>query len=94
MSNEEYENLSKILAQGDITTSSKKELERYLVLLSRPGASVHISGNLYQQACESVRLLLTVRISEEVNNQARKDSRIALVIACVALVVSIVQAFK
>jgi len=92
MSNAEYDDLSAVFSRGDVTTLNKKQLERFLVLLSRPNASTRFPGSLYPQACDAVRLMLTVRMSEEQNLQAQKESRLALIIACVALLAGIVQA--
>ena len=88
---DKYKELNDILARGDITRSTKTDLERFAVLLSRPGASTAFGGSQFPQACETVRLMLTVRMSEEQNLQARKESRLALIIACVALLAGILQ---
>lgn len=87
-----YKELNDILAYGDITKSSKSDLERFAVLLSKPEASIAFGGSQFPQACETVRLMLTVRMSEEQNIQARRESRLALIIACVALIAGVVQA--
>jgi hypothetical protein len=89
---DKYKELSEVFARGDITRATKAELERFAVLLSRPGASIAFGGSQFPQACETVRLMLTVRMSEEQNLQARKESRLALIIAWAALFAGIVQA--
>lgn len=88
---DDYNNLGQVFATGDISTASKSELERYAVMLSRPNASGHFNKNSFPQVCETVRLLIIVRISEEANRDALRTSKIALVVAVIALVVSVVQ---
>ena len=90
-SNEDYHNLSTTFAGGDISKATKSELERFAVMLSRPQASGHFDRNSFPQVCETVRLLILVRISEEANREASRTSRIALYIALGALVISLVQ---
>ncbi|UCV00699.1 hypothetical protein [Acidovorax radicis] len=88
----EYLELSHLFGGGDISRSSKKELERFAVMLSRPNAFTHFGAASFPQICETVRTLLIVRMSEEQNQQAKRESRLALVIAVVALLAGIVQA--
>lgn len=88
LDNPEYKSLSLLFATGDVTQSSHKELERYLVLLSKPQAKVYIGTN-YEQACESVRMMLTVRISQKANRWAMIISVIALIVSIVSLIATI-----
>ena len=88
----DYSALSHLFSGGDISSCTKAELERFAVILSRPQAFAHFGANSFSQICETVRTLVLVRMSEEQNVQARKESRLALIIACVALLAGIVQA--
>lgn len=88
----EYLALSHLFGAGDVSRSSKQELERFAVMLSRPNAFTHFGAASFPQLCETVRTLLIVRMSEEQNEQAKRESRLALIIAVVALLAGIVQA--
>ena len=87
----DYHDLSMAFAGGDISKATKSELERFAVMLSRPQAYLQFGERDYPQVCETVRLLILVRISEEANHEASQTSSIALRIALVALVISLVQ---
>lgn len=88
----DYAELHHLLSGGDITKSTKTELERFAVMLSRPDAHVKFGWANFPQVCETVRTLLIVRMSEEANKEATQISRIALGVAVVALIFSGVQA--
>lgn len=88
----DYRELHRLLSDGDITKSTKTELERFAVMLSRPDAHVKFGWTSFPQVCETVRTLLIVRMSEEANNEATRISTIALWIAGAALLVALVQA--
>lgn len=90
--NADYINLDHLFSGGDISACTKAELERFAVMLARPGAFQHFGAAHFQQICESVRTLILVRMSEEQNMQARKESRLALIISWIALVMSLIQA--
>jgi hypothetical protein len=89
--NEDYVKLSHAFAGGDISKATKSELERFAVMLSRPQASEHFDSRSFPQVCETVRLLLLVRISEEANIEALRNSNIALRVALAALVIGLIQ---
>ena len=84
--------LSSLFSGGDISACTKVELERFAVMLSRPKAFTQFPAPSFPQLCETVRTLLLVRMSEEQNEQAKRESRLALIIASVALTAGIVQA--
>ena len=88
----EYVALTHVFAGGDITACSKTELERFAAMLSRPNAFIHFGASSFPQVCETVRTLLIVRMSEEQNQQARRESRLALIISCIALLMATIQA--
>lgn len=88
----DYLALDHLFSGGDISGCTKAELERFAVMLSRPHAFEHFGSSSFPQICETVRTLILVRMSEEQNTQARKESRLALIIAWIALLAGIVQA--
>ncbi|MBU2213726.1 MAG: hypothetical protein ABII13_05215 [Patescibacteria group bacterium] len=88
----DYSSLNLLFSGGDISSCTKEELERFAVMLSRPRAFEHFGASSFPQICETVRTLILVRMSEEQNVQAKKESRLALIIACVALLAGIIQA--
>lgn len=88
----DYAALNQQFSGGDISSCTKDELERFAVMLSRPRAYEHFGASSFPQICETVRTLILVRLSEEQNVQAKKESRLALIISCVALLAGIVQA--
>ncbi|MHB9119502.1 MAG: hypothetical protein ACYC2R_14715 [Burkholderiales bacterium] len=90
--NAEYVALGHLFAGGDISKSSKAELERFAVMLARPKAYEHFGAPDFPQICKTVRTLLIVRMSEEQNAQANRESRIALIISILALIAGFVQA--
>lgn len=89
---DDYRELHRLLSDGDITKSTKAELGRFAVMLSRPDAHVKFGWTSFPQVCETVRTLLIVRMSEEANQEATRKSTIALWIAIAALVCSVIQA--
>ncbi len=91
-SDADYTDLNRLLSSGDISVCSKTELERFAVMLSRLNAYAHFSSYAFPQICETVRTLIVVRMSEEQNVQAKKENRLTLIIACIALVAGVVQA--
>ena len=90
-SDAEYVALVHLFSGGDISSSSKVELERFAVMLSRPKAHAHFAGPSFPQICETVRTLLIVRMSEEQNVEASRISRVAMRVALVALIVTAIQ---
>lgn len=87
----DYHELIEAFGGGDISKATKSELERFAVMLSRPQAYAMYGEPSFPQVCETVRLLILVRISEEANKDASRTSTIALRIALGALIISLVQ---
>lgn len=87
----EYLSMQHVFAGGDVSACSKSELERFATMLSRPDAYTYFGASSFIQVCETVRTLLIVRMSEEQNQQAKRESRAALCISLIALVVVIAQ---
>ncbi len=90
----DFVSIRNLITGGDITNASKAELERYAVILASPSGHSTFGERQYQQVCETVRTLLMVRMSEEANKEATRISKIALLVAMVALGCSIIQVFS
>jgi hypothetical protein len=88
----DYVELDHLVSEGDISQASKAQLERYAVMLSRPSAHTQLGHPRLTELGDTVRTLLIVRMSEEVNKEATRISKTALWIAGAALVVAVVQA--
>ena len=87
----EYVALTQLFGGGDISKTSKTDLERFAVMLSRPTAFTHFGAAGFPQICETVRTLLIVRMSEEQNVEASRISKVAMRVALAALIVTAVQ---
>ena len=89
----EWLQLNHLLSGGDLSACTKAELEKFATMLSRPRAIERVAGTSnFDAACSMIRTMLVVRMSEDQNEQAKRESRIALIISVVALLASIVQA--
>jgi hypothetical protein len=88
---EDYVRLNNLFSGGDISKASKRDLERFAVMLSRPRAYEHFGASSFAQVCETVRNLLIVRMSEEANREATRISQIALLVAMTAFGCAAVQ---
>jgi hypothetical protein len=83
--------VAKEINSGNIATLPRDRLEQFAAALCNPLAPLHFSGSLYAQVCETVRLGLIVRISEDNNAEATRISKIALRISSLALVIGLIQ---
>lgn len=88
----DYTQLTNVIDIGDITKSSKPDLERYAIMLCRPDAWRVFSEKRISQISEIIRLLLMARVSQEINREAKRISIVALLISALALVAGVVQA--
>lgn len=77
---------------GEIFKLPRHKLEKFAAALSTTNAFGHYSAHEFPTKCETVRMALSLRISEDDNKQAKRESRIALVIAIFALFAGVVQA--
>ena len=89
---EDYVHLVRLFAAGAIWEASKSDLERYAVMLVRPGAHAHFGRSNLPQLCDTVRTLLLVRMSEDANVQAARIGSLAKWIAVAAILVMAFQA--
>ena len=77
---------------GEIFKLPRHKLEKFAAALSTTNAFSHYSVHEFPAKCETVRMALSLRISEDDNKQAKRESRIALIIAFAALFAGVVQA--
>ena len=88
----EWLELNHLLSGGDLSACTKAELETFATMLSRPRAIERVAGTSnFDAACNMIRTMLVVRMSEEQNEQAKQESRLALIISCIALVMATIQ---
>ncbi len=73
-----------------IATSSRKQLEHYLVIIANTPMADKTEAERYASV---IRHLLQVRINEELHNKSYKLSVIAIVVAAIAAVAAFCQAF-
>ena len=89
----DWTDLDNLFTGGDLSACTKSELERFAVMLTRPRANERVGGTSnFAPACAAVQTLLLVRMSEEQNEQAKRESRLALIISCIALLMATIQA--
>jgi hypothetical protein len=99
----EYTDLLHKVSSGELMNATREELTRYSMILSHAFAHTHFGHPQFTIICETVRVLLAARMSEEESRRAatlyetesrrtRRTSNIAISIAVVAAVASIVQA--
>lgn len=87
-----YQRIQRDVATGNIFSLSRANLQEYVAALSVQNAYTHFGQSEFPGACETVRMALATKISEDANLQAKKESRIALIVSTFALVVGIVSA--
>lgn len=90
MSEKIYLEITSRINTGTITDATKEELEKYAAELCKSGANTSF-GSIFHAVCGTIRTLLIVRMSEESNKEATKISKIALIVAVVALFVTVIQ---
>ena len=80
----DFQALFKAFKAGEVMTASRKDLERYAMMICRPEAGTHFPGHMWPQVADTIRLLLLVRISEETQTQALAIAKVALWISVLA----------
>jgi hypothetical protein len=67
---DDFRELKGKIEDGTITSDSKEQLEKYVVLLSKHNAFDKFTDrNQFLQSCETIRLLLIKKYTEEVDKQ-------------------------
>lgn len=92
MTNQEASDIQVSINSHEIFSLSRKDLERFVMALSTSDAHSHFNQNEFPAICETIRMALSLRVSEDSNFQAKRESRIALIISVFALVAGITQA--
>lgn len=77
---------------GTVFSLPRSKLEEFVAFLSRPRVFEHFSASEFPATCETVRMALSIRVSEDANGQAKRESRIALIVSSAALAVGLVSA--
>lgn len=77
---------------GTVFSLPRSKLEEFVAFLSRPRIFEHFSASEFPATCETVRMALAMRVSEDANEQAKRESRIALNVSSAALAVGLVSA--
>jgi hypothetical protein len=91
-SNSKYSEIKQAINNGSIFSLPRSKLELYVAELSRSQAFSHFGASEFPRICETVRMALSIKVSEDANLQAKRESRIALFVSFTALVVGIVSA--
>lgn len=89
---ETLQELKRHINTGEIFALPRSRLEQFVAALAHPLAYTLFGGPEFPRICETAKLALSLRVSEDANLQAKKESRLALIIACTALMVGTVQA--
>ncbi len=87
-----YIEIQQSINSGAVFSLPRKTLEQYVAALSMSQAFTHFSASEFPGTCETVRMALAMRVSEDANEQAKTESRIALKVSSAALAVGLVSA--
>lgn len=87
-----YLEIQQSINSGTVFSLPRKKLEQFVSALSRANAFAHFGASEFPGTCETVRMALSMRVSEDANLQAKKESRIALIVSLAALVVGLASA--
>ena len=89
---ERLRELKKAINTGEVFSLPRERLEQFVGALSHPQAFSLFGTNEFPNICQTARQALALKVSEDANQQAKKESRLALIIACMALLAGTVQA--
>ncbi len=87
-----YSDIKHAINSGAVFSLPRRQLETYSAALAMQNAYAHFGNSQFPRICETVRMALSLRASEDSNAQAKKESRIALIISSFALVAGVVGA--
>jgi hypothetical protein len=77
---QDMQELSRLLETGEIAKASRADLEKYMLLLSSSQAYSHFGDRQFLQVCETVRLLLFKKdidaLAEEADKSAKKTEKL------------------
>lgn len=88
-----YLEIRRSINTGAVFSLPREKLEQFVAALSMTNAYAHFSAPEFPGTCETVRMALSMKVSEDANLQAKRESRIALIVSSAALAVGIVSAF-
>lgn len=88
-----YLDIQKNINSGLVFALPRKKLEQFVAALSMANAYSYFGASEFPGTCETVRMALSLRFSEDANLQAKKESRIALIVSFAAFAVGCVSAF-
>ena len=89
-----YIEIHQSINTGAVFSLQREKLEQFVAALSMANAYTHFSASEFPGTCETVRMALSMKVSEHANLQAKNESRIALIVSSAALAVGIVSAFS
>ncbi len=89
-----YLEIRQSINSGSVFSLPREKLEQFVAALSRANAFQNFSAPEFPGTCETVRMALSMRVSEDANLQAKKESRVALIVSSVALVAGLVSAIS
>lgn len=87
-----YSEIQETINSGSVFSLPRATLEKYTAALSQAHAYSHFGASEFPGTCETVRMALSIRVSEDANQLATKQSRIALFISVGALLFGLVSA--
>ena len=88
-----YLEIRRSITTGAVFSLPREKLEQFVAALSMTNAYAHFSAPEFPATCETVRMALSMKISEDTNLQAKRESRIALKVSAAALAVGVISAF-
>lgn len=87
-----YLEIQQSINSGSVFSLPRQKLECFVAALSRSQAYTHFGASEFPSTCETVRMALSRRVSEDANLAARRENRIALIISLGALLIGFVSA--
>jgi hypothetical protein len=89
-----YLEIRESINSGTVFSLPRERLEQFVAALSEASAFTHFSAPEFPGTCETIRMALSMRVSEDANLQAKRESRIALIVSSAALGVGLVAAIS
>jgi aminopeptidase N len=88
---DKYDELVKAFNDNRLGEATRSELERYLTLVCLPGFKKQFNDDRWKEIPDNIRILLQVRIAEELHRDATLVARRAYRVAIFALWIVIAQ---
>jgi hypothetical protein len=90
-SSEIYSDIKYAINSGAVFSLPRRRLEEFSAALAMSNAYAHFGNSQFPRICETVRMALSLRASEDANAQAKRESRIALIVSSAAFSVGLVS---